>query len=143
MVLRKYNTNTSYRYLYGREQKGITLLKRDDDQLQGTVTALQVWNCRRGDITKTGQTLQGDMASSHRCTWYLPSEALLRAGVHYINPLDRIVEKTDDGGVEINPWRYWQPESSTRIEVKLYENFVVVECLRVDPTPPVPHGTNT
>ena len=136
MVLRKYNTRTSYRYILGAVTKPITLLKRDDDQRQGVVRAVRIWYCRRGEITKTGQTLQGDMVTEHKTTWHIPQVELVRAGVQYLNALDRIVEYVDDGNVPINPPRTWQPESTTLIEVKLFENWVSIECLRVDPTPP-------
>lgn len=89
-------------------------------------------------MAKTGQTLQGDMASDHRTTWHVPYAELARAGINYLSVLDRLVEKTDDGGLPLNPWRFWQAESNTRIEVVSWENFVRLECLRVDPTPTVP-----
>lgn len=136
MPLRKANSRTFQRCLYGGELKTITLLKRDDDQLQGTVRSVLVFDARRTQITKTGQTIQGDMSSNHRTDWHLPRVSLEQAGVNYINALDRIVEDTDDGGMPMIPPRVWQPESTTQIEVKLFENWVKVSCLNVTPPPP-------
>ena len=138
MVLRKYNVLTANRYLYGAIAKPVTLLKRNDDQQQGTVRAVQLWDCRRGRIVKTGQTLQGDMSSDHRADWHIPAVQLINAGVNWLNALDRFVEKYDDGMIPLNPWRFWQAESDTNIDVRLFETWIVVSCLRVDPNPPVP-----
>lgn len=135
MVLRKYNTRTSYRYMIGAIAKPIKLLKRNDDQQQGIVRAVIVWDCRRSDITKTGQTLAGDMVSNHRASWLIPVVQLARVGVNYLNPLDRIVEYLDDGRVPLLQPRWWQPEADTNIDGKLFENWYQVFCLRVDPNP--------
>lgn len=140
MVLRKYSTRTSYRYMIGAIAKPIQLLKRNDDQQQGTVRSVVVYNCRRSDITKTGQTLAGDMVSDHRASWLIPMVELKRVGVNYLNPLDRIVEFLDDGRVPIDPHRWWQPEATTTINSKLFENWYEVFCLRVDPNPPEQGG---
>lgn len=135
MPLRKYSTHRLYRVFGGYRTKTVTLLKRNDDQQQGTVRSLLVFNARRGAIHKAGETLQGDMVVDHRTEWYLPVEELKRVGVAYLNNLDRVLEKTDDGGVPISPWRFWQVESTTTIDINLFENWVVLHCLRVDPTP--------
>jgi hypothetical protein len=125
MPMRKSNTRTFHRRLYGGQLQRLTLLKRDDDLRQGTVRALQLFQTRRGAITKTGQTLQHDMVTNQRCTWQLPRTELDRVGVAYINPLDRFVDPVEGGT--------WQPESTTSISVKLFGNWVSVDCLRIDP----------
>lgn len=136
MVLRKATTRTFQRQLYSAELKTVTILKRDDDQREGVVRACKVFDCRRRQIHKTGEALQGDMSSSHRTEWCIPRIELDRVGIHYINSLDRIVESTDDGGMPINPPRVWQPEASTMIDIKLFENQLKIACLLANPPLP-------
>lgn len=124
MPLARKNQHTHHRRTFSGQLEKITLLKRDDDQRQGTVRTEILYQCRRGSIQKTSQTLQADMIADHRCTWHIPRTELNRVGIFYLNPLDRIVDKYN---------RYWQPESTTVIDVKLFENHVDVECLRIDP----------
>ena len=124
MPLNKKNTRTFHRTLYGTILEPVTLLKRGNDQQQGTVTGMSLFNCRWSRIFKSGQTLQADMTSSHRRTLHIPVVELDRVGVAFLNALDRFVDVEG---------RYWQPESGNTITVKLIENHVCVECLRVDP----------
>ncbi len=135
MVLRKANTRTQYRRMWAGKSKKVTLLKRDDDQKQGTVRAVTLFDCLPSPtgFTKTGEAFQGDMSSDMRRTWKIPVAELNRGGVAYINALDRIVETTDDGGNLLPYPRYWQPEGTTMIAVTMLENLVSVDCLRVDP----------
>lgn len=135
MVLRKANTRTQYRRLWAGKSKKVTLLKRDNDQRQGTVRAVTLFDClpAAAGATKTGEAFQGDMSSNMSMTWNIPVEELKRAGVEYLNALDRIVETTDDGGAVLEHPRYWQPEGTTSITVTMLENLVRVDCLRVDP----------
>lgn len=135
MVLRKANTRTQHRRLWAGKAKRITLLKRDDDQRQGTVRAITLFDClpASNGFTKTGEAIQGDMSSDVRRTWRIPAAELERNGVEYINALDRIVEATDDGGGTLANPRYWQPEGTTSITVTMLENIVTIDCLRVDP----------
>ena len=112
--------------------KSITLLKRNDDLQQGTVRAVKLFDCRKSFQTKTGQSIQGEMSSDHRCVWHIPRVQLDRAGVTYLNALDRIVEDKEDGGKKLVIPRQWQPESTTPITIKLFENEIDLECLRVD-----------
>ena len=124
MPLNRANCRTFHRCLYAGILETITLLKRNDDQQQGTVRAIKVYNCRRSPIYKTGQTLQHDMVSNHRIVWHLWAIDLQRVGVNFISPLDRIVD---------NKGRYWQPESTTMITVKLFEQEFHLDCLAVNP----------
>lgn len=135
MVLRKSNTRHFYRVLYGGELKSILILKRDDDQREGVVRAVKIFNCRRGQIHKTGEQIVGDMTSNHTTEWQIPVAELNRAGIAYLNSLDTIVESTDDARNPITP-RYWRTESTTMIDVRLFENWVTFHCLRID-APPV------
>lgn len=114
--------------------KKVTLLKRNDDQGQGTVRALTLFRCRRGEIHRTGEPLQSDMTTDASCVWHVPRVELKRVGVDHLNSADRIVENTEDDGTPLTNSRYWQPESSTVIEHKLFENEIDVACLRIDPT---------
>jgi hypothetical protein len=130
------NQRTFHRHLFaGWNIPKITLLKRGIDQQQGTVTSYELFECRRGQINKTGEPIQDDMSSRHTCIWHLPRIELDRIGIKDINAADRIVE------VEvITPFEthIWQPESTTSIDTKLGNVHVDVSCLRVDP-PRVPN----
>lgn len=124
MAMRPAHLKSFHRVLFAGWNETVTLLKRNDDQQQGTVRTLTLFQCRRGKILKTGQTIQGDMVSDHRTTWHIAAKELERVGVSYLNNLDRIVDSKG---------RYWQPESPIDIEVKLGEVHTDVACLRVDP----------
>lgn len=123
-LINRTSSRTFHRKLFAPMLEKVTLLKRDNDQRQGTVTALILFQCWRGQIFKKGQTIQNDMVVEHTTTWHLPRTELERVGVAFLNSLDRIV----DGKA-----RYWQPESSTEIRVKLFETHVDLDCLRIDP----------
>lgn len=128
MPLNARNQRTFHRTLFAGILESVTLLKRDDNQRQGTVRSIRLHQCRKSLQTKTGETIQADISSDHRTIWHLPRVELDRVGVAYLNPADRIV---DDSG------KYWQPESTTEITVKLFEVHVDLVCLRIDPPPAV------
>ena len=108
----------------------VILLKRGDNQQQGTVTSYTIYECRQSLINKNpGETFQGDMTSDHRCIWHIPRVEMQRIGVHYFNPLDRIIDSISHE----NRLRYWQPEGTTNIDITLFEVHVDLWCLRVDP----------
>lgn len=127
MTLQRFNMRVFHRRLYAGLLWTVTLLKRGDDLQQGTVRAITLYQCRPGQITYTGNTLQGTMNADDRLTWHIPDVELARVGVHHITSLDRIVDKYD---------RYWQPESPTTVLSKLLGNHLCVNCLRVDPPSP-------
>lgn len=104
----------------------ITLLKRGNDQQEGTVVALQLYQCRRNNLEKSGEAIQLDMSSHHSTRWIIPCTELRRVGVNYINVLDRIVDV-------FGMW--WQPESGTSIVLSQFDNYTLIDCLRVDPNP--------
>lgn len=136
MPLRRNNTRTFHRTTFAGQLEAIRLLKRNDNQKQGTVTPFLLFNCRRSLITKTAETIQGDMVADHACVWHIPYIELERVGIHYLNPLDRIVQTE---GMEAG--RVWQPEATTIITVKMFGNELDLACLRVDPpTSATPHG---
>lgn len=120
MPFNRQNQRFFHRTLFSGMLERITLLKRNDDQQQGIVTAIVLFQSWHGQLWKTGETIQGEMASDHRATWHIPRIELDRVGVNYINALDRI---QDFKG------RIWQPEGTTRIGVKLIEVHVDVDCL--------------
>ncbi len=122
MPLNKRNTRTVHRTCFAGITETVTLLKRNDDQQQGTVRSIKLFRCRKGQIAKTGESILGDMAASHTATWHIPRSQLDLVGVAYLNSLDRIVDKQG---------RTWQPESTTGIDVKLFENEVDLACLLV------------
>lgn len=124
MVLRKSTTRTFHRKLYGGQLETITLYKRGDDQQAGTVRTLTLFECRWKPITKTGQIVQGDNTSNHRREVVIPRSELDRVGVAYISAGDRFLDKQG---------RTWQTEANLVIEVRLFENFIGVQCFRTDP----------
>lgn len=126
MTFNRDNTNTFHRRLYAGMLETITLLKRNNDQQEGTVRAVRLFECRIKKVFKSGEAIQGPMPTDHRTVWQIPRVSLEAAGVKYINVLDRIVDSSN---------RYWQPESPQTITMQLYTNYVNVECVRVDPPP--------
>lgn len=128
MPLRRNNTRRFSRKTYAGITEKVRILKRNDNQQQGTVTTYILFRCRRSQIAKTGETIQGDMVSDHTTVWHIPRTELERVGINYLNPLDRIEQLQ---GREAGWW--WQPEATTVIDVKLFGNEIDLACLRVDP----------
>lgn len=128
MPLRRNNTRRFTRKTYAGITEKIRIHKRGDNQQQGTVTPYVLYRCRRSLITKTGETIQGDMVSDHETDWHIPRTELERVGINYLNPLDRIEQLQ---GREKGQW--WQPEATTKITVKMFANEIDLHCLRVDP----------
>jgi len=128
MPLRRSTTRTFHRTLYAGMLESVRLLKRGDNQQQGTVTPYVLYQCRRSAISKTGQTLDGAQNVGNRTVWHIPRTELERVGINYLNPLDRI-EQLDE------PERgyIWQPEAPETIDVKLFANHVCVACKLVKP----------
>lgn len=122
-----YNTKYFHRRLYNGTGmlKTVTLLKRNDDQLEGTVTSYTLFEVRRGLIYKSDEPILHDMSASYRTTFHIPRISLNCAGVAYINALDRIVERSDPDSVD----RVWIVESTTTLTGKLFENHLCVEVL--------------
>lgn len=116
--------STLHRKTFIGVSEKIEILKRRDNQNQGTVHRVVIFRARHTSQRKSKQTIKGDMSADHRTTWMLPTRELKDAGISHINALDRIVDSKG---------RYWQPESTTTIELDALENMVKVECLRVDP----------
>jgi hypothetical protein len=129
--INRFNQKFMMRGLYAGQLEDVTLLKRGDDQQQGAVRSAKLFGCRWSKIYKTGQTIQGDMVGDHRRQLHIPAAELERVGVAYLNPTDRFVDQSG---------RYWQPESTTTITIKLLETHFCVQCLRVDP--PVVSGVS-
>ena len=127
MPLSQQNQRTFHRHLYSEQIKAagkVTLLKRGDDQREGIITKYCLFEAWWSSIHKTGEAIQGDMSSDHRRTIHLARIELDRIGVQYINTLDTFIDREG---------RWWRPESNTRIDVKLFEDQVRVDCLRIDP----------
>ncbi len=124
--MRRDNTREFHRRLYAGMLEALDILKRNDDQQQGTVRRIRIFECRRSVITKTGEMLAGDMQSDHRCTWHIPRIELDRVGINHLNPADRLVqvEGPETGSV-------WQPEAPTLITLKMFGNHVCLDCLMV------------
>lgn len=124
MVFTARNTRHVTRTLYAGKTETITLLKRNLGQRQSVVVALKLFRCRRSKIAHTGQPIETDETVGTVTSWHIPRTELDRVGVNFLSALDRIVDKNG---------RYWQAESTTMLDVKLFENEVDLECLRVDP----------
>src|SRR4051812_11629321 len=124
MPMRPENQRTFDRHLYAGWLQTVTLLKRDDDQRQGTVTSYKVFNCRWSKIHKAGEPIQKDMSSSHSRRLHIPNIELDRIGIDHLNALDRFIDKQG---------RHWQAESNQTITKQLGEVHTHLDCLRVDP----------
>lgn len=124
MSMNKSNTRTFHRRLFAGMLETIRLIKREDDQREGVTRSYTLFQCRRSLMTKTGEPIRGEMTSDHRCRWHIPRTELDRVGIGYLNHLDTIV---DGNG------RFWQTESTTEIDVKMFSNHVDLACVRVDP----------
>jgi hypothetical protein len=79
-------------------------------------------------VNKTSESLDGDMAAGYSGVWHIPRTELDRVGIHYLNSLDRIERLDGKGKGEV-----WQPEATTQIDVKLFENHVDLVCLMLKP----------
>ncbi len=121
--------NTRHTLVYAGIDKTVTLLKRGYDQQEGTVVALKLFRCFRSSLTKTGEPLQRNWTVGAKTTWVIPRSELRRVGVTEISVDDRIVERSDQGDEE----RHWQPEAEQTINIKVFENFSSIECVRCDP----------
>lgn len=124
MGLTKQNQRIFYKNLYRGWLESVTLLKRNNDQQQGTVTSYTLANVRPRRIYHTGEAIDGSMASADKRGFLIPDAELAAVGlsVRDINALDVIV---DENG------RHWQPEAPKSIEIKLGGNYVGVECVRI------------
>jgi hypothetical protein len=123
MGIRANNTNGFFRRLYAGETEKVCLMKREPDQRAGVFRTVTLYGVRWDEISKTGEPLQISMTSSHRRALHIPREAMKFAHVEFISALDRFRDKEG---------RLWQPESTTPIMEKLFENMIVVYCLRCD-----------
>lgn len=125
-MLRRKNSRNAHRWATGGRQESVQLLKRDDDQRQGTVTRYVLFQCRwKARMSKTGETIYKDVLVDNNRLLYVPVVELNRVGVAYINPADRFIDTQG---------RYWQPESDTTIEIKLLETHLEINCTRINPT---------
>ena len=124
MPLNKRNIGVVSRTVFAGFTETITLLKRNNDQQQGTQAAYTLFRCRQSMVSRTGEPIRGDMTSNHSTTWHIPYSELKRNGISHINALDRIVQKNGDT---------WQAESTTEITEKLLGQEIDVNCLRTDP----------
>ena len=136
MPLNPANCRVFHRTLFAQEMQKIVLLKRGPDQQQGTVTSHIMFDCRRSRITSTGEPIDGDQQSDTRTIWHIPRTEMNRVGVQYFSPGDRIVDYKN---------RYWEPESPQIIDIKLFENHVDIQCVRINPpyggpASPAPNG---
>lgn len=126
MPLKRINSPSISRKIYAGQMEKVTLLKRKDDQQEGQVVAYTLFECRRGNISKTGEPIQLDMTVSHSVQWVIPAQQLLKISVNYLNVLDRIIDKYG---------MWWQPESNQTITLSQFDQEYIIDCVRIDPTP--------
>lgn len=126
MPLRRYNSQSIHRTIYSGETQTITLLKRENDLKEGTVVALTLYECFVDNPIKTGQPIESNETVNHKVLWIVPNSQLRRVGVNYINVIDRIVD---------NLGQFWQPESDQNIILSQFDNYTLVNCVRIDPSP--------
>ncbi len=124
MPINASNQRHMMRHLYAGMLQTVTLLKRNNDQQEGTVVAYKLFGVRQARLFKTGQPIRGNMAVGSNVTWHIPMAELERVGVAYFNVLDRIVDKTG---------AYWQPETNEMIRFQLLKTHWCISCVRIDP----------
>lgn len=125
-LITKSSSETFHSWLYAGQMGTVTLLKRGDDQQEGSVIAYTLYECRRSNMSKTGEPIQGDMPVGCSTTWQIPAIQLRRINVNYLNVLDRIVDQLG---------MYWQPESGQSIILSQFDSHYIVSCVRIDPSP--------
>lgn len=102
----------------------ITLLIRNDDQQEGTITKYTIFNARRSTIQKRGQAIFGEMSSDNRTTWHIPRVELQANGIKWTNVLTQIIDTSN---------RWWEPESGDTILHKVESMHLCIPCVRIDP----------
>jgi hypothetical protein len=123
MPLTPKTTRHFYRTLYSGEMQKIRFLKRGDNQQAGTVTAYILFNCRAGDIIRTGEIIDGNMSSGDRTYWVIPVQELKRVGLSYVSPADRIED--------LKTGRVWEPEAPQNIDLKTFDNYFKIYVVRL------------
>lgn len=124
--MRRRNTQVFHRGLYRGQMETVILLKRGDDQQEGTVIQHTLFQVRRSNLSKSGEAIAFDVPASTAIQWLIPCTELRRVGVNYLNVLDRIVDKYQ---------MWWEPESPQNIELAIFDNYYIVNAIRVDPYP--------
>lgn len=124
MPLTRFNQRTFHRTLFAGWLETVTLLKRGDDQKTNIVTRFVFYETWWGRIFKTGEPIQEDMVVGHRRLLHIPVIELEKHGITHLSNLDRFIDEK---------CRYWEPEATTEIVIKLGEQHFDVNCLRVDP----------
>lgn len=121
-LIRRNNSKTYHRRVFAGQLQRLTLIKRDDDQQEGTQRTLTIFQAWRSEVSKSGEPIQAGMAATQTVTWYVPKTELDRVGVDHVNVLDRLIDKQYGTGV-------WQPESDQQINTHLWGNYVEVNCV--------------
>lgn len=126
MPMRRINSHVFHRRLYSGQLQKITILKRNDDQAEGTVTRYELYQCRRGNLNKYGEAINLDVPAFETTQWLIPCVELRRVGINYLNVIDRIVD-------QFNMW--WQPESGDPIDLNIFDQYYSILARRIDPYP--------
>jgi hypothetical protein len=115
----------------------VRLFKRGDGQQANRVTEYRLFACRRGQVVRTGEHVDGETTTGHTTTWHVPAAEFKRHGVEYLSSMDRIVEDHAPGEVNAplpqDQWEWWEPLADTVVTEKLMGTHVDVECRRTDP----------
>ena len=123
MPLNSKNTHVFHRTLFAGELECVRLLKRGDDQAQGTVVSHQLYQCHWAWVHRTGETILNETTSRETRRLFVPRVEINRVGVNYISAADRFIDKQG---------RTWQPESDTIINHGIWENQLVIDCKRTN-----------
>ena len=106
----------------------ITLLKRSNDQAQGTVTSYQLYQCRRRpSMFHTGEPIEFHTGSADYAEFMIPKRELEAVGLTSLdlNAGDRI--RDVDGYL-------WQIEANDVIRIRLANLYVSVSVKWVKPS---------
>lgn len=124
MPLSKENTRTFHRRLFAGMLQTIEYNRRGDDQAQGTIRKVKLFECRISSIHKGGEPLIGDAAVGHQATWHIPRVEFDRVGIRYVNAGDFIHEIDP----RLGKGRTWVILATGQIDIKLFENHVDLHC---------------
>lgn len=123
MPLNQRNTRTFHRTLFAGSLECVRLLKRANDQAQGTVVSHEIYQCHWGWVQRTGEPILGEITSRETRRLFVPQVELDRVGVEFISAADRFIDQEG---------RTWQPESDTNINEAIFGNQIVIDCRRTN-----------
>lgn len=124
MVLARWNSHSIDKMLYAGQKEKVWLYKRNDDQQESQVQVFTLFDCRRGNISKTRGMINLDTQGDTSTQWIIPCIMLRSVGVNYINVCDRILD-------QFGAW--WQAENDQTITLSQFDQYYLIQTIRVDP----------